>query len=352
MLIDNRGIEWPATAQTIDQLGVGRLHAPYADELIFAYEAQVAPEASIELSYVNKKTKSMIEDTCSGNAWVYGGAPYPSFDDPTTWTSAADCDGWMIANIPGQEREYTAWILRFEGRKNWGHLMASYTYSDSRMNSFAGPTGYAYGDFDFFPVNYHNIYGRFDRPHRVKVNGYLLLPKGFTIGVHGFWSSPELQEIGSSCETFRSAGNRRSTTDQMNALGIDPETVAYCTTPDGVNLSTWMIHSKGGSIESKSIWQLDMQFAKTFRIRNLDLQAILTVYNLFGQEWDKTFNTTAFLQDADADNNGLFYQDEDPASPYFDEYYGADGSPVLVPVGASLTYWDPRRYEIGFRIEF
>jgi hypothetical protein len=138
----------------------------------------------------------------------------------------------------------------------------------------------------------------------------------------------------------------------MNELGIDPETVAYCTTPDNVNLSHYIVHSPPGSVETKSVWQLDVQFSKLFRVGNLDLQAIVTVYNLFGNQWDDTFNIRAFLQDTDDDNNGLRYQDDDPSAPYYDEYYGADDSPVLVPIGQPLSYWDPRRYEIGFRIEF
>jgi hypothetical protein len=342
----------PSSAQTVDQLGVGRLKAPYADELIIAYEAQLARETSIELSYVNKSTRDMIEDTCSGNTWVYGDGEIPSLDDPSTWTHSYECNYWLIANMPGQKRDYEAWIVRFEGRRGWGHLMASYTYSDSRMNSFSGTGHYAFGDFDYFPVHFHNVYGRFDRPHRVKLNGYLLLPKRFTIGIDGFWSSAALTEMWSTCESFRTAGNHRSTEDQMTGLGIDPETVAYCTTPDGQGLDTWIIHSPGGSIETKSVWQLDVQISKAFRVGNTDLQAIVTVYNLFSHEWDKTFNRRAFLQDTDEDNNGLHYQDDDPTAPYYDEDYGADGSPVLVPILEPLSYWDPRRYEIGFRIEF
>jgi hypothetical protein len=186
----------------------------------------------------------------------------------------------------------------------------------------------------------------------LKINGYFLLPKGFTIGVDGFWSSAELGWVWSSCESFRTAGVHRSTQDQMSDLGIDPETVAYCTTPDGVNLSTYILHAPPGSVESKSVWQLDLQFSKMFRVGGLDLQAIVTVYNLFNQEWDDSFNWRAFRQDTDADGNGLNYQDDDPSAPYYDEYYGADGSPVLVPILEPLSYWDPRRYEIGFRIEF
>ena len=79
---------------------------------------------------------------------------------------------------------------------------------------------------------------------------------------------------------------------------------------------------------------------------------ILSVLNLFGTELEYGFNTQAFLHGTDADGNGLRYQDDDPTAPYYDEYYGADGSPVLVPIGEPLGHQDPRRYEIGLRIDF
>jgi len=157
----------------------------------------------------------------------------------------------------------------------------------------------------------------------------------------------------SSCQAFRSAGEHRSTADQMAELGVDPSTVAYCTTPDGIDLNTFIILSEGGSLEwAKSEWRLDVQLSKGFRFRDLDVQAILTVYNLFSREWGTDLNTVAFLQETDADGNGLNYQDDDPTAPYYDQYYGADDSPVLAPIGEPLNYTEPRRYEIGVRIEF
>jgi hypothetical protein len=204
-------------------------------------------------------------------------------------------------------------------------------------------------------VNFYNHEGKMPdhRWHRVKLNGYLLLPKRFTLGVDAFWLSPGHETVSSSCTAFQRAVGRRSTADQMAALGIDPATLDYCTTPDGAFLgSRTLYHWPRGSLETKSEWQVDVQLTKAFRVGNLDIEGILTVYNLFGVELDKTFNSTAFRQDVDEDGNGLVYQDNDPTAPYYDEYYGADASPVLVPIGEPLSYWDPRRYEIGVRIEF
>ena len=105
----------------------------------------------------------------------------------------------------------------------------------------------------------------------------------------------------------------------MTALGIDPATMEYCTSPDGVDLGGYSInHSPRGSLEMKSVWQLDVQVSKGFRVGGaVDLEAILTVYNLFGHEWDETFNSTAFLQETAEDPltgeiSGLVYQNDDP----------------------------------------
>jgi hypothetical protein len=280
--------------------------------------------------------------------------PYPSPDDLSTWTLASDCLPWLIVNMPGHERRYDAWILRGEARKRWGHLMASYTYSDSRGNTIAGPDNYAYEFADYFPVGFYNYYGKLPDHawHRIKLNGYFLLPGRFTVGVEGWWTSPLYQLVYSTCGAFREAPGKRSTEDQMAALGIDPATMAYCSTPDGITLDSRYIFHRPMNLATNSVWQLDLQLSKTFKVGPTDIDAILTVYNVFGHEWDSTFNGAAFRQDTDDEGNGLIYQDDDPGAPYYDEYYGADGSPVLVPIGAPLSYRDPRRYEIGVRIEF
>ena len=145
----------------------------------------------------------------------------------------------------------------------------------------------------------------------------------------------------------------RSTLDQMDQLGIDPATVDYCFTPDGANLGGYQIaHWPRGSLETNSAWQLDLQLTKAWRIGHADLELIATAYNVFGQELVDGVNTEAFRQDTDEEGNGLRYQNTDPSAPYYDEYYGDDSSPVLVPVGEPISYWTTRRYEVGIRIEF
>jgi hypothetical protein len=351
-LIEAGGITWPDTARTVDQLGVGRLRSPYVDEWILAYEAQIAPEASLEISRVKRKARDLIEDTCSGNEWAWGAAPMPSYDDPSTWTADADCGEWVIVNMPGLERDYDAWILRLEGRRDWGYLMASYTYGEDFGNTESGPAAYAQFYSDFFPVSFYNTNGSLTSPHRVRLDGYVLLPAQLTLGFNGSWISPKTHGVVAGCPNFLSAESRRSTADQITELGVDPSVADYCITPDGAVVDTVLFLENWTTREDHAFWQLDLQLAKAFRIGNVNLQAIFSIQNVFNTEAVTDVNVVALLQDTDADGNGLVYQNEDPSQPYYDEYYGADSSPVLVPIGAPTSYQLPRRYEIGLRLEF
>ena len=368
-LIGDRTETLSTGAATLDTAGLGELQAPYVDELILAYEWQVAPQMSLEFTYVNKEGGDLIEDTCIGNTWAYGDGPPPSLDDPTTWTLSADCNAntsptgntWLIVNMPVYERTYEAAIVKFEARKSWGNLIVSYTHAESQGNNESGPRHYAYGAGDYYPINFYNHYGYLtdNRDHRIKVNGFFTLPHRWTIGFDTFWSSPGYDTITSSCQAFQDAPGKRSTTDQMNSLGIDPATLAYCQTPDGFAFGSNydIFHTPRGEYQTKSVWMFDLQVMKGFKVGPTEVEGILTIYNLFGNEFDRTFNTTAFRQDTEQDPTtglpiDLVYQNDDPNMPYYDEYYGADSSPVLVPIGAPNSYWNPRRYEIGVRIEF
>jgi hypothetical protein len=79
------------------------LKAVYVDQLILGYERAVGNRASIEFSYVNKKTKDMFEDTCNGN-W-----PGPPSAD-------ADCSYFIMANLPVVKRDYEGYMVKYENR--------------------------------------------------------------------------------------------------------------------------------------------------------------------------------------------------------------------------------------------
>ena len=315
VLFDNR--DEPAVydpAQTLDQAGVGHLETPYADEFILAFETQIARETSIEVTYVNKQTKDIIEDTCSNNTWAWGDGDYPDLDDSTTWTTGAGCTYYMITNFETFYRDYEAFILSAETRRNRLHLLGSYTYSTSEGNTANGALqSYATALADYFPVHFFNRDGYLpdDRRHRLKVNGYYLFPHNWTVGFDGFYESAGHQSVFSTCQNL------------IDNMGDDPylnEISAYCYTGDGAFLSTTDIFiTKRGAYETKSVWQLDVQGSKTWNLNKVDLTVVATIYNILDNEADRTFNTEAY---------------------------------VNREVGETLTWYLPRRFEVGFRIEF
>ncbi len=195
-------------AETVDTLGVGRLQVPYRDELILAYEARIANETSLELTYVNKDYSDQIEDTCNNNTWAWGDGEAPSIDDSSTWTDEAACTGSVRTNLSGLARDYEAIILRAASRaRPWFHLVGSYTYSKTQGNNTSQPwTGFATGfgmnfpgsAFDYFPTNFVNLDGNLeeDLRHVVKVNGYLDFPLDFALGIGAYYrSAPPLNVI-------------------------------------------------------------------------------------------------------------------------------------------------------------
>jgi len=315
VLFDNRGqpqiIE---PAQTLDQAGVGHLETPYADEFIIAFETQIARETSLELTYVNKKTKDIIEDTCSNNTWAWGDGDVPNLDDTSTWTTLADCSFFMITNFSQFQRQYEAVILQAETRRDRLHLLGSYTYSTSEGNTANGALqSYATLLADAYPVDFFNRQGYLPdhRFHRVKVNGYYLFPHNWTASFDGFFSSAGHQTVFATCPNL------------IQNMGDDPylnEISAYCYSGEGILLTGNDIFiSHRGEYETKSVWQLDLQGSKTWNLRKVDLTIVGTVYNVFDRELDNTFNSELWA------GNEL---------------------------GEPLTYRLPRRYEVGVRIEF
>lgn len=152
------------------------LEAMHADTLVLALERQIAPRTSVELSYVNKKTRDVFEDTCDGNAVT------PSPD--------ASCDFYLMRNFDELKRDYEGYIVRFDSRGlDWLNLQASYTYSNSEGS--IEDTQNAGIDFDVFPQHFVNAYGYLSdhRRHRVKLHGAFLLPMDFTVSVAGLYGS-------------------------------------------------------------------------------------------------------------------------------------------------------------------
>lgn len=153
------------------------LEPTYAEEAILGVEMEVAPRTSLGLTYVDKSTEDIIEDTCDGN-W-----PTPRVD--------ASCDYYLVANLPGLRRNYQGWLVDFETRlSSRAHIAASYVVSESKGN--VGYTGATGTDFDIYPQHYENRYGFLSdhRKHRAKVHGHVSLPREFILGFGATWSSP------------------------------------------------------------------------------------------------------------------------------------------------------------------
>ncbi len=216
------------------------LEAAYSDQIILSFERALWSRSSLELSYVNKRTRSLFEDTCAGNL------PEPSHGAP--------CESFVMTNLPQLKQDYSAFIMKLESRSlDWLTLLASYTLSESKGNaSFLG-LGY---NFDFYPWHWENRYGYTDnhRRHNLKVNGYALLPLDFTIAVNAGWQSG-----------FR-------WTPRLDRNDIDEMPGGfYFTEPRG---------SREGPSDS---W-LDLQITKGFRIGPTDLELIVSVINVLSRE--------------------------------------------------------------------
>jgi hypothetical protein len=216
------------------------LSATYADEWVLGFERELFNRTSIELSYIDKKTTDIIDDTCVGNL--------------TGLTVGDDgyCASYVVANLPGLKREYQGAILKFETRAtDWMWLLASYTYSTSKGNieyTQGGSTG-----FDFCPEQCVNMYGYLsdDRRHRVKLNGYFNLPANFTLGVDSFWSSP----------------------------------FAYSKTQDAPNAGygTEYLEPRG-AFRASSNWQMDLSLTYRLNLGPINAELIGSVLNVFGSE--------------------------------------------------------------------
>ncbi|HSN54376.1 MAG TPA: TonB-dependent receptor [Candidatus Sulfomarinibacteraceae bacterium] len=260
------------------------LRATYADEWIIAFERELGSRSSIELSFIDKKTRDVVDDTCNGN-W-----PEPAAD--------ASCEYFITANIPALRRDYRGLVLRFETRRlSWLTLLASYTYSSSKGS--IEYTQNAGAVVDLYPWHYDNIYGfqGDHRAHRIKLNGFINLNEDWTIAFDGFWSSP-----------FRWA--------PWEDAAVNPEV-------------SWGVHflEPRGSREANSDYQLDLQLSKGFMAGGVRFVLIGTVYNVFSTERPNRLCWAI---------NGC----------------GTDENDVPIEVGDATDWQTPRRYEVGFRVEF
>ena len=254
------------------------LRATYADELIVAFEREVGARSSIELTYVDKKTRDIYDDTCNGNV------PTPAPD--------AACDSFVIANFPQLQRDYEAFMIRYETRGlDWLTLLASYTYSTSQGSTES--SAYQGVDFDLYPWHFENRYGYLGdhRTHRVKLNGFLSLKGQWAIAFDGIWSSG-----------FR-------WTPQADSYDV-PE----------MPWGTYFVEPRGSREEGGGS-QLDLQLSKGFAAGKVRFVLIGSAFNVFSSE---------------------------QPSAVCELISGCGG----FEMGEPIEWQIPRRYEVGFRVEF
>jgi len=301
--------------QTVDTLGVGSLRSQYMDQYLIGYQRAIGPESAIELMYVKKETRDLIEDVCNNNDWAWGDAPPPDFDDDSTWTDPSGCTGFVITNLDVLTRDYEAFIVKFQTRYKDLRLNANYTYSESTgtTEATAGRT-YATGFFDEFPRDYFNIAGRLgdDREHRFKMQGFWQLPYQLSIGFNYFFSSEAALDYQASCSSLRGASP-----EELGSLGIPLDIADGCGFSTG---GTLLVEPRGNRRAGNTRHQLDLQFSKGFSLgARTRIELILAAYNAYSAE------------------QGLTYQEFEFRSPEW---------------GTPTTFQQPRRWELGFRLEF
>jgi outer membrane receptor protein involved in Fe transport len=211
------------------------LRPTFAEQLVLGVEREFAYRSSIELSYVDKASEDIFEDTCSGNL------PLPSED--------AACEFSVVANLPQLERTYEGWILRVTSRaRPWLYLLGSYTRSRSLGNVDSGGVG---SDFDLYPQHWENRYGYLsdDRRHRARLNGYFLLPWHTTVAFSAAWMSEY------------------------------PYTVVEPIFPWGDRF-----HEPRGNRRAGAVHWIDLQLSQSFQLGSASLTLVGTIRNLLDDE--------------------------------------------------------------------
>jgi TonB-dependent receptor-like protein/carboxypeptidase family protein len=149
-------------------------------EYTVGIERQLFNRTSLELSYIHKQADHIFEDTCAENV------PHPTADP-----GGANCPFFVVANLPAAKRDYRGALLTLNSNPSERlHLRASYVYSKSRGS--IEYTQNAGADFDVFPTLFVNRYGYLsdDRRHRLRLDGYLRLPRDWSLGLQSDYSSP------------------------------------------------------------------------------------------------------------------------------------------------------------------
>ena len=151
------------------------LRAAYTREGNIGVTQKIFDNTSVDLAYVYREGRNMIEDSCVDQ----GNCPGP----------------FWLTNAPNGDKnnrrsDYHGAILTIQSRiTSRASILASYTYSKSRGS--LEYTQNAGADFDVFPVHFVDRYGYLsdDARNRVKVDGFYRFPWEITFGTHFYWDS-------------------------------------------------------------------------------------------------------------------------------------------------------------------
>lgn len=217
------------------------LQPEVADEVSVGVQRAIGARSSIELTYLIKKTRRILEDTCSENV------PQPTADP-----GFQNCHNLTLTNLAAARRDYRGLLVRFASRAvSWLDVAASYTWSTSRGSvenpAVGGP------DFDVYPVHFTNTYGYLsdDRRQRVKVKGFVKLPLAVSLGFNAIWESP-----------------------------FDYSVLQSLAPP----LYGTALLEPRGSRRANSTSTLELELRKGFRLRGLDAELIGSVENVLNTE--------------------------------------------------------------------
>lgn len=291
-----------ATGELFD----ANLKPSYSNQYSLGFTQRVWRNTSVDLSGEYRNQKNLFEDYCG--------------------TLDAPLDNCVITNQPGFDvgvhnalrAHWQALIARVESRPyNWLDLMTSWTHARSRgsYGSSFSETQNASTLFDFYPVHFTNTYGNLsdDARNRVKIDGYVRLPLSFTVGANYYWDD------GTPYTVFQNAS-----TTQLLPYG------SYFIEPRG---SRRLPHYS----------QLDLQVQKDFPLGRTRFGLIAAVYNVMNRETVTSVSGNAGARAIADPTTGQLFIDPNQQT----------GANRLSPTFGIGTAWQqPRRYEIGARVEF
>lgn len=151
------------------------IKTPYTNEINAGVTQRVLTNTSIDVSYVYREGRNLIEDTCADQTACPG---------VFTLSNAPNGDPNLLRS------DYHGVVVTVQSRPtDRANILLSYTYSKSRGS--IEYTQNAGADFDVFPEHFVNRYGYLsdDARHRIKFDGYYRFPFDIVFGNHVYWDS-------------------------------------------------------------------------------------------------------------------------------------------------------------------